>query len=91
MKPEQLAQLQEDAEKWRDWTSGEYRLVCKKKYAQFAEAYKALHPRKGQAHTVTIPDKCSECNGETFNIWGTKYPYGTQIEVRCMRCGKLTQ
>ena len=91
MSSEELASIKEDAEKWRDWTKGEYRLICKKKYAQFVQAYKTLHPKKARVHIITIPDKCLECNGETFNVWGTKYPYGTQIEVRCMRCGKPTQ
>ena len=29
--PEDLS----DAEKWRSWTKGEYRLICHEKYAQF--------------------------------------------------------
>ena len=32
----------EDAEKWRSWTKGEYRLICKEKYAQFVESHRAL-------------------------------------------------
>ena len=28
-----------DAEKWRSWTKGEYRLVCHTKYAQFVAAH----------------------------------------------------
>ena len=91
MSPKDLALLREDAEKWRDWTKGEYRLICKKKYAQFVEAYKALHPKKGRAYTVIIPKKCNGCNSVTFYVWGTKYPNKTRIEVRCMRCGKPQQ
>ena len=87
MKPEQLAQLQEDAEKWRDWTSGEYRLVCKEKYAQLVKAYKTTQKIRS-THTIAIPKKCSHCNGATFKIWGTHYPSKTRIEVSCMRCGK---
>ena len=31
-----------DAEKWRSWTKGEYRLICNEKYAQFVASHVKL-------------------------------------------------
>ncbi len=46
---EEFALLVEDAGKWRDWTKGEYRLICKEKYAVFVEAYQELKKLKKAA------------------------------------------
>ena len=43
---EELVLLVEDAEKWRSWTKGEYRLICHEKYSQFVEAHKELKKLK---------------------------------------------
>jgi len=39
---EEFALLVEDAEKWRSWTKGEYRLICHEKYAQLVESHQTL-------------------------------------------------
>lgn len=64
MNEKELEALKQDAEKWRDWTSGKYRLVCKEKYVDFVNAYRTL-----QKIRETIPPlPWHDANGTLIKI-----------------------
>lgn len=37
---------------------------------------------------VELPDRC-ECGFENLKIWGTRTRAQLNVEVRCMKCGKV--